>query len=288
MDMAEKVDEDDIVNPKSTSTHPPFVAGDHVVLPCNAAGLFPYEHHAIVISVGMEIDGVWTMCVSDFTIDASRGDDDDGEGGVGGNGGMGSNITGSSSGSGSGSARGMITSALSNVVRGGDVGVGGGGGGLRLLCVDAAEWRRVDYDSHRVDHPELVRRRVSFLLANPHIVPPYSIVDSNCECVAVWCKTGRWSTLQFSRWAGSANMASRAVVAGGVSAAYCSIIVPGGAFLLAAGMIAEVVTGVWGDRARRGWEDRTTFLNDEFDRSTRTKVGAVVSVSTSDVRTECE
>lgn len=81
-------------------------------------------------------------------------------------------------------------------------------------------------------------------------------------------------------------MASRAVVAG-VSAAYCSVIVPGGAFLLAAGMIAEVVTGVWGDRARRGWEDRTTFLNDEFDRSTGT-MGAVISVSTTDLRTECD
>jgi hypothetical protein len=38
-------------------------------------------HHAIVISVGQDIGGEWTMCVSDFTILASYGDNDDGKGG---------------------------------------------------------------------------------------------------------------------------------------------------------------------------------------------------------------
>lgn len=28
------------------------------------------------------------------------------------------------------------------------------------------------------------------------ILPPYHSIFSNCECVAVWCKTGTWSTLQ--------------------------------------------------------------------------------------------
>lgn len=30
------------------------------------------------------------------------------------------------------------------------------------------------------------------------ILPPYHIINSNSECIAVWCKTGRWSTLQAS------------------------------------------------------------------------------------------
>jgi hypothetical protein len=272
----------------STTITPPFEAGDHVVLPCLAAGLIPYEHHAIVVSVVQEIDGEWTMCVSDFTID---GDDDGGGGGCCSGGGIGmilGGVSGGGGGGGSGSARSLARSSFASATAsmGGE---GGGGddtpdptgttarddggccgrGGLRLLCVDAGKWRRIDYDARDniVDDPALVRRRVSFLLGNPGILPRYSLVESNCECVAVWCKTGRWSTLQFSRWAGGANLASRVAVAGGLSAAYCSMIVPGGAFLLAAGMIAEIATGVWCDRARRGWETRTSLLNDEFDRS---------------------
>jgi len=30
------------------------------------------------------------------------------------------------------------------------------------------------------------------------IVPDYHVLKSNCECVAVWCKTGVWTTLQGS------------------------------------------------------------------------------------------
>ena len=92
MAEAEEEEENDFVAPTPTTTtivtttmttttpHPPFEAGDHVVLPCNAAGgLIPYEHHAIVVSVGQEICGGWTLCVSDFTID---GGDDGGDGGM--------------------------------------------------------------------------------------------------------------------------------------------------------------------------------------------------------------
>ena len=141
--------------------------------------------------------------------------------------------------------------------------------GLQLLCVDAGGWRRIAYaDDAPVDRAAVVRKRVEFLLRNPRILPSYSLVECNCECVAVWCKTGRWTTMQFQRWAGKANLASRVAVAGLSVASWSAIVVPGAAFLLAAGVVAEVVTGVWGDRARRGWEMRTALLNDEFDRTT--------------------
>lgn len=46
------------------------------------------------------------------------------------------------------------------------------------------------------DDPDVVRSRVQFLLSHPEILPGYSVFQSNCECVAVWCKTGSWATLQ--------------------------------------------------------------------------------------------
>ena len=280
----------------TTPPHPPFEAGDHVVLPCNAAGgLIPYEHHAIVVSVGQEICGGWTLCVSDFTIDGGDDGGDDGEDGGGGIGSVGVGV--GIGGIGSGSARGLLTS-LANIradrpaagtAAGGEdrhraAAAAGHRRGLRLLCVDAGGWTRIAYagDDPLVDCASVVRRRVEFLLSNPHVIPPYSLVECNCECVAVWCKTGRWTTAQFRNWAGNANVASRIAVAGLSIASWSAIVViPGAALLLSAGVVAEVVTGVWGDRARRGWEARTALLNDEFDRmTTMTTTAATTTTAT--------
>jgi hypothetical protein len=58
--------------------------------------------------------------------------------------------------------------------------------GLRLLCVDTGGWIRIAYaDDDPVDCAAAVRRRVGSLLRNPHIIPTYSLVECNCECVAV-------------------------------------------------------------------------------------------------------
>jgi hypothetical protein len=47
------------------------------------------------------------------------------------------------------------------------------------------------------DPPGLMRARVQFLQdRGATILPPYHAVSANCECVAVWCKTGTWATLQ--------------------------------------------------------------------------------------------
>jgi hypothetical protein len=48
------------------------------------------------------------------------------------------------------------------------------------------------------DPVNIVLSRVRFLLHNPQYLPPHHIFFSNSECIAVWCKTGRWSTLQAS------------------------------------------------------------------------------------------
>lgn len=46
------------------------------------------------------------------------------------------------------------------------------------------------------DSPGFVVARALFLLHNPEIIPPYHLVKCNCECFAVWCKTGKFSSLQ--------------------------------------------------------------------------------------------
>jgi hypothetical protein len=33
---------------------------------------------------------------------------------------------------------------------------------------------------------------------HPEMLPPHHVIFSNSECIAVWCKTGRWSTFQAS------------------------------------------------------------------------------------------
>ena len=49
----------------------------------------------------------------------------------------------------------------------------------------------------RSDPAVLVLARTRFILKHGEkVLPPYHIVNSNSECIAVWCKTGRWSTLQ--------------------------------------------------------------------------------------------
>jgi len=46
------------------------------------------------------------------------------------------------------------------------------------------------------DPKEIVLARVNFVLEHMDVLPPYHVFYSNSECIAVWCKTGRWSTLQ--------------------------------------------------------------------------------------------
>ena len=49
------------------------------------------------------------------------------------------------------------------------------------------------------DPPKLVLARTRFLLEHGEsVLPPYHVFHSNSECIAVFCKTGLWSTLQAS------------------------------------------------------------------------------------------
>lgn len=48
------------------------------------------------------------------------------------------------------------------------------------------------------DPPAIVLSRVRFLLSDVgrNALPPHHLLYSNSECIAVWCKTGRYSTIQ--------------------------------------------------------------------------------------------
>lgn len=75
------------------------------------------------------------------------------------------------------------------------------------------DWRKVEYDaslwkrsiwrsgtctSVKADPPGLTLARVKFVMDHKETLPDYHFLKANCECVAVWCKTGTWATLQAS------------------------------------------------------------------------------------------
>jgi hypothetical protein len=45
------------------------------------------------------------------------------------------------------------------------------------------------------DPTNIVLARLRYLLTNPRTLPPHHLLFSNSECIAVWVKTGRFSTL---------------------------------------------------------------------------------------------
>ena len=53
------------------------------------------------------------------------------------------------------------------------------------------------------DPKEIVLARANFVLEHMEVLPPYHVFFSNSECIAVWCKTGHWCTLQTAVWCGT-------------------------------------------------------------------------------------
>jgi hypothetical protein len=71
-----------------------------------------------------------------------------------------------------------------------------------------------------------VRARAEFLRLHPDVLPPYRTFASNAECVAVWCKTGTWATLQASSWLGMTALGqakSAVTLAGAAGAAQATV-----------------------------------------------------------------
>ena len=77
------------------------------------------------------------------------------------------------------------------------------------------------------DSVGFVLSRIAFLKENSHVLPRYNELQSNCECVAVWCKTGRYCSLQGTALLGGlANGSIKATAIAGVGASAATTTVP--------------------------------------------------------------
>jgi hypothetical protein len=122
--------------------------------------------------------------------------------------------------------------------------------GVLRTYTDTDEWHKVHYEASwwkrhvyrsgtatkaRSDPVGLVLARVSFIIQHPELLPDYHVVHANCECVAFWCKTGSWSTLQASSFlelTAAGQVKSSATLAAAAAGATSTVTVP--------------AAGVWG------------------------------------------
>ena len=113
------------------------------------------------------------------------------------------------------------------------------------------------------DSAKLVLSRTHFILENEHLLPPYHVFYSNSECIAVWAKTGRWSTLQAAVYLVSSSVGfgkSATMLTISVAAAHM-ILVPA----LAVGGLAVVGAPLlYLKKSQEKWEEATILLTDKF------------------------
>lgn len=116
--------------------------------------------------------------------------------------------------------------------------------GVLRAYTDTDKWYRVHYNASwwqrqvfrsgtttkaKADPVGLVLARVHFILQHPELLPDYHIVHANCECVAFWCRTGVWSSLQgssFLELTTAGQVKSSATLATAAATAQASVTVP--------------------------------------------------------------
>lgn len=113
------------------------------------------------------------------------------------------------------------------------------------------------------DPVDIVLARANFCLENMHLLPPYHVFFSNSECIAVWCKTGRWSTLQTAVWCSTNSVGAfktSTLTTIGVAAAnplLAPVIAIGGLLWVSAPMLIL-------QKSRAVWEEHTRTMTDLF------------------------
>jgi len=115
----------------------------------------------------------------------------------------------------------------------------------------------------KTDSAKLVLARTHFILENEDLLPLYHVFYSNSECIAVWCKTGRWSTLQAAVYLVSSSVGfgkSATMITLSVAAAHM-ILIPA----LAVGGLAVVGAPLlFLKKSQKKWDKATLRLTDEF------------------------
>lgn len=132
--------------------------------------------------------------------------------------------------------------------------------GIMRTYTDTDKWHKVHYQSGwwkrqlcrsgtvtkaKSDPVGLVLARVNFIMQHPEQLPDYHVVHANCECVAFWCKTGSWSTLQASSFlelTAAGQVKSSATLAAAAAGTTANVTVP--------------AAGIWGS-----WFGFTTTAN---------------------------
>lgn len=183
VDAAESEPMHSVEHPESTVDM--FEMGDHVYQWCSFVGIpAVFQHHGIVLGVQQLLDGEVMLTIADFSHFTPGNDSNK-------------------------MAPKTLCAASSSMTR----------SCIRTYECSAKGWHKVAYGrgtngflkSHFFSRsgtcttaesspPGLVRARLEFLLQHPDVLPAYHAVRSNCECVAVWCKTGTWGTLQATSW----------------------------------------------------------------------------------------
>lgn len=125
------------------------------------------------------------------------------------------------------------------------------------------------------DPAQIVLARVYFLLEGDEkqddTLPKYHVFYSNSECIAVWCKTGRWSTLQaaiFLHSTGIGNM-KQMILATSAAAAGAPILIPA---LLGIGVAYVGAPYLYLKRCNEKWDKYTMQLTEKFWSKCSTKV----------------
>ena len=204
-------------------------AGDHVYMWCTL-----YQHHGIVMDVA-QFSTQKHIVIAEFTNQALE----------------------------TATTIFTSTSASSGATSGNGV-----SGGFRMVQeFEPSKWHKVKYLANPVEcmtwRPgtcssatpsslTTIIRRVEFLRDCRHWLPEYHLLASNCETVAVWCRTGKWETMQ-----GHAGMKWSAVGAAGAFSAVPVVGWVAGAALSGAALWHRQQIG-------SRWNETEARLNQEF------------------------
>jgi hypothetical protein len=238
--------------------------GDHVYLWCTM-----YQHHGIVLETRMACDTTTSIrdsnatragsvVIAEFTNLAMVEESD-------------------------------VGSWMASVSVGSQATSGGGvAGGFRIVLEnDPSRWHTVKYRAHPIlecltwrpgtctsatpSAVPTILTRVAFLRNCRHRIPDYHVLACNCETVAVWCRTGKWETLQGDRALQLSELGCAVV-------AFSTAPVPALPLLsMAAGGLA-----LWHSRQIASlWEATAERLNREFEWYSMGKTPEVIFQQTS-------
>lgn len=230
IDALYNLNHDTTLTESSESFHP----GDHVWMWCETAGGVRYQHHGIVLYANKE-NQKQPLKIADFTAP------DNGTFAIPDSVASGSTMN--------------LNHRLPHWH------------GVRVTTYESvSEWQKEEYDvgDSCADDNVIVLQRVKFLLSNPHLIPKYDLLESNCETVAVWCKTGCFRTFQVAGIVDGGKRNSITVAASGVLAS--SLLGPLALPAIAGGALSFSALLLKENRNESIWMERTKILNDEFQR----------------------